>query len=189
MDAHPRIGDRVTGQSAAEQSGVADDSRAALTEGNAAYEQRFGHVFLICATGLTGSQLLAALRQRLDHNQEEERQVATAELRTITLLRVQEGPGVMTVSTHVLDASVGTPAAGVAVTLSRLAVTWDDVESGVTDADGRYRFGADTPAGHLPAGLRHRPLLRVPRRPGVLPGGDHRLRGPRAGRRADGRRR
>ena len=53
----------------------------------------------------------------------------------------------MTISTHVLDASAGTPAAGVSVTLSRLEVGWLDVESGVTDADGRYRFLADTPAG------------------------------------------
>jgi 5-hydroxyisourate hydrolase len=53
----------------------------------------------------------------------------------------------MTISTHVLDASAGTPAAGVSVTLSRLAGSWLDVESGVTDAGGRHRFAADTPAG------------------------------------------
>lgn len=53
----------------------------------------------------------------------------------------------MTISTHVLDASLGTPAAGVSVTLSRLAGGWLDVESGVTDPDGRHRFVADTLAG------------------------------------------
>jgi 5-hydroxyisourate hydrolase len=53
----------------------------------------------------------------------------------------------VTISTHVLDASAGTPAAGVPVTLSRLAVGWLDVESSVTDADGRHRFVADAPAG------------------------------------------
>jgi 5-hydroxyisourate hydrolase len=53
----------------------------------------------------------------------------------------------MTVSTHVLDASLGTPAAGVSVTLSRLAGSWLDVESGVTDAEGRHRFVGDTLAG------------------------------------------
>jgi 5-hydroxyisourate hydrolase len=53
----------------------------------------------------------------------------------------------MTISTHVLDASLGTPAAGVSVTLSRRAGSWLDVESGVTDADGRHQFVADTPAG------------------------------------------
>jgi 5-hydroxyisourate hydrolase len=53
----------------------------------------------------------------------------------------------MTISTHVLDASLGTPAAGVSVTLSRLEIGWLDVESGVTDTDGRHRFLAHAPAG------------------------------------------
>ena len=59
---HPRIGDRASGQSAAEQSGVTDSSRTALADGNRDYEERFGHVFLICATGLSGEEMLAALR-------------------------------------------------------------------------------------------------------------------------------
>lgn len=53
----------------------------------------------------------------------------------------------MTISTQVLDAVQGTPAAGMSVTLSRLEVGWLDVESGVTGADGRHRFLADAPAG------------------------------------------
>jgi 5-hydroxyisourate hydrolase len=53
----------------------------------------------------------------------------------------------MTVSTRVLDTSLGTPAAGVSVTLSRLVEGWLDIESGVTDADGRHRFVADALAG------------------------------------------
>jgi 5-hydroxyisourate hydrolase len=53
----------------------------------------------------------------------------------------------MSVSTHILDASLGAPAAGVAVTLSRQASVWQDLESGVTDPDGRHRFGAETPGG------------------------------------------
>lgn len=88
MAGHPRIGERAGGASAAEQSGVADASRAALLAGNAEYEDRFGFVFLICATGLSGEQMLAALRERLTHPEQEERTVATAELRKITRLRV-----------------------------------------------------------------------------------------------------
>jgi 5-hydroxyisourate hydrolase len=53
----------------------------------------------------------------------------------------------VTVSTHVLDASLGAPAAGVAVTLSVFDVGWSDLESAVTDADGRHRFDAATPPG------------------------------------------
>ena len=88
MSAHPRIGARVQGQSAAEQSGVADSSRTALATGNARYEERFGHVFLICATGLSGEQMRAALEERLGNDPAKERAVATAELEKITLLRV-----------------------------------------------------------------------------------------------------
>jgi 2-oxo-4-hydroxy-4-carboxy-5-ureidoimidazoline decarboxylase len=89
MDAHPRIGTRGSGQSAVEQSGVADDSRAALAAGNAAYEERFGHVFLICATGLSGAEMVRALEQRLKNGEMSERRVATGELRKITVLRVR----------------------------------------------------------------------------------------------------
>ena len=54
----------------------------------------------------------------------------------------------MTVSTHVLDASVGRPAVGVFVSLGFLsAAGWEAVESGETDADGRHRFEAATSAG------------------------------------------
>ncbi len=87
---HPRIGARAAGQSAAEQSGVAESSRAALTAGNREYEERFGHVFLICATGLSGEEMLAALRQRLDNDPDAERKVATTELRKITVLRARK---------------------------------------------------------------------------------------------------
>jgi len=88
MDRHPRIGAPVSGQSAAEQSGVADATRDALAVGNAEYENRFGHVFLICATGLTGDQMLAALQERLKNKADFERTVAATQLRMITQLRV-----------------------------------------------------------------------------------------------------
>ena len=90
---HPRIGARAAGQSAAEQSGVADSSRAALADGNREYEERFGHVFLICATGLSGGEMLAALRERLENDPHTERKVATTELRKITVLRARKALG------------------------------------------------------------------------------------------------
>jgi 2-oxo-4-hydroxy-4-carboxy-5-ureidoimidazoline decarboxylase len=90
MTGHPRIGARAGGQSATEQSGVADASRAALSAGNAEYEDRFGHVFLICATGLSGEQMLSALRERLKNTEDAERTVASAELGQITRLRVSQ---------------------------------------------------------------------------------------------------
>jgi 2-oxo-4-hydroxy-4-carboxy-5-ureidoimidazoline decarboxylase len=89
MDGHPRIGARVCGVSAAEQSGVGGAARAAFASANAEYEARFGFVFLICASGLAGEQMLAALRQRLKNDLDTERAVATAELLAITVLRVR----------------------------------------------------------------------------------------------------
>src|ERR1700751_519631 len=74
----PRIGDRAVrgGMSAAEQSGAAaasDEVRQGLVDGNVAYEQRFGHVFLICASGLSGEEMLDQLRDRLGGQAESER--------------------------------------------------------------------------------------------------------------------
>jgi 2-oxo-4-hydroxy-4-carboxy-5-ureidoimidazoline decarboxylase len=93
MAAHPRIGDRVSsgGWSAGEQSGAASASEAvrqALVDGNVAYEQRFGYVFLICATGLSGQDMLDRLRVRLGHDPEAERAVVREELLKITQLRL-----------------------------------------------------------------------------------------------------
>lgn len=56
----------------------------------------------------------------------------------------------MTVSTHILDAVAGRPAAGVPVELSLRdddGRSWRSVEAGVTDADGRIRFAAETVSG------------------------------------------
>jgi 2-oxo-4-hydroxy-4-carboxy-5-ureidoimidazoline decarboxylase len=50
-------------------------------------------VFLICATGLSGEQMLAALRQRLENDETSERVVVTTELRKITVLRVRKALG------------------------------------------------------------------------------------------------
>ena len=93
MNEHPRIGDRAarTGMSAAEQSGAAaasDEVRQALGDGNLAYERRFGHIFLICASGLSGQEMLTQLRARLKNNHEAERAVVRAELLKITRLRM-----------------------------------------------------------------------------------------------------
>ncbi|MGV9305300.1 2-oxo-4-hydroxy-4-carboxy-5-ureidoimidazoline decarboxylase [Nonomuraea sp. NPDC003727] len=94
LAAHPRIGERVQGAgresawSRQEQSGVEDHLREALAEGNRAYEDRFGHVYLVCATGLSGQEMLARLKERLAHDPATEREVVRDELAKITKLRV-----------------------------------------------------------------------------------------------------
>jgi 2-oxo-4-hydroxy-4-carboxy-5-ureidoimidazoline decarboxylase len=88
---HPRIGERGGGESAREQSGVAEDdiTRARLRAGNEAYERRFGRVFLIRAAGRSEADVLTALHERLAHDEETERRVVAAELREIAILRLE----------------------------------------------------------------------------------------------------
>ncbi|WUH97092.1 2-oxo-4-hydroxy-4-carboxy-5-ureidoimidazoline decarboxylase [Spirillospora sp. NBC_00431] len=91
LTAHPRIGDRVAGWSQTEQSGMdgaPPDVRAALIEGNRTYEDRFGHVFLICATGRTAADMLGDLRERLRNDVGTERVVVRRELAKIVDLRL-----------------------------------------------------------------------------------------------------
>jgi 2-oxo-4-hydroxy-4-carboxy-5-ureidoimidazoline decarboxylase len=63
--------------------------RAALVEGNRAYEQRFDHVFLIRAAGRSPGEMLAELRRRLDNDVEAERAEVTEQLAQITALRLK----------------------------------------------------------------------------------------------------
>ncbi|GAA2705184.1 2-oxo-4-hydroxy-4-carboxy-5-ureidoimidazoline decarboxylase [Actinoplanes palleronii] len=99
LSAHPRIGERAAGasqeaawsrveQSAAAQS--ADDAtKAALIEANRAYEDRFGHVFLIFASGRSQAEILAAARERLGNDEAAERVIVAEELRKIAGLRLE----------------------------------------------------------------------------------------------------
>ena len=67
---------------------ASDEVRRGLADGNLAYEQRFGHVFLICASGLSGQEMLGQLQARLENDEEAERTVVRDELRKITRLRM-----------------------------------------------------------------------------------------------------
>ncbi|MEV0682934.1 2-oxo-4-hydroxy-4-carboxy-5-ureidoimidazoline decarboxylase [Nocardia sp. NPDC050378] len=88
---HPRIGERATGTAAHEQSGVSGDGvRARLAEGNRAYEEKFGHIYLVCAAGRGGEELLAVLRARLDNDPTTERRVMRDELAKINRLRLTQ---------------------------------------------------------------------------------------------------
>ncbi|WP_301175306.1 2-oxo-4-hydroxy-4-carboxy-5-ureidoimidazoline decarboxylase [Actinomadura geliboluensis] len=97
LAAHPRIGERAggggreAGWSRGEQSGMdgaAAELREALVEGNRAYEERFGHVFLIRASGRSALEMLAELRERLGNDAETERAVVRRELAEIVDLRL-----------------------------------------------------------------------------------------------------
>jgi 2-oxo-4-hydroxy-4-carboxy-5-ureidoimidazoline decarboxylase len=114
---HPRIGDRrVTSNPAAGQAGGAGDEFAAgwsrqeqagvsgagaelqqaLADGNVEYEQRFGHIYLACATGRNAADLLDFLRERLGNDRETEWRVVASELTKINQIRIRkliEGQG------------------------------------------------------------------------------------------------
>jgi len=96
---HPRIGERAETDkhdasfSEDEQSGVdRDDAETArlLAEGNRAYEERFGRVFIIRAAGRDAGEILDQLRLRLDNSDELERAETINQLTQIALLRIRE---------------------------------------------------------------------------------------------------
>jgi 2-oxo-4-hydroxy-4-carboxy-5-ureidoimidazoline decarboxylase len=98
LSAHPRIGERAAGAgreaawSRREQAGVAGadaTTRAALERANREYEERFGHLFLIFASGRSEAEILAAARARLGNDDATEREVVKDELRRIALLRLE----------------------------------------------------------------------------------------------------
>jgi 2-oxo-4-hydroxy-4-carboxy-5-ureidoimidazoline decarboxylase len=117
---HPRIGDRgslaqrfphtpsewpvdprgqAAGWSQSEQGGVAgagEDVLNTLLHANSQYETRFGYIFIVCATGKSAAEMLALLQGRLPNGPEAELEIAAAEQRKITAIRLMkllsEGP-------------------------------------------------------------------------------------------------
>ena len=99
---HPRIGDRPTAArqseqgavwAAGEQAAVGDasaDTRAALAAVNRTYEQRFGYIYIVCATGKSADELLAIATERLNNDPDTELAVAAEEQRKITRLRLEK---------------------------------------------------------------------------------------------------
>ena len=92
LDEHPRIGERTAPgtMSATEQSGVDSDTLAdRLLAANLAYEARFGHIYLVCASGRDGEDLLADLATRMGNDRVTELSVVRRELGKIARLRLQ----------------------------------------------------------------------------------------------------
>lgn len=100
--AHPRIGGKdalrekfaaTRGWAQGEQARVSGASEKALEElaaGNEAYEKKFGHIFIVCATGKTAEEMLGALKERLNNDELTELRVAAAEQEKITAIRIQK---------------------------------------------------------------------------------------------------
>ena len=99
---HPKIGEKKAAAavsdeskrwSEAEQAGVsgaATETMQALAELNQKYEDKFGYIFIVCASGKTSEEMLAILRSRLENESDEELRIAAAEQAKITRLRLQK---------------------------------------------------------------------------------------------------
>jgi OHCU decarboxylase len=99
---HPKIGEKRAAAAIAaesqkwsedEQSGTRDataGTRAELAGLNSVYEKRFGYIFIVCASGKSSEELLANLRERLQHDEDEELRFAAAEQAKITELRLKK---------------------------------------------------------------------------------------------------
>ncbi|SFY02068.1 2-oxo-4-hydroxy-4-carboxy-5-ureidoimidazoline decarboxylase [Streptomyces atratus] len=93
MAGHPPIGRPKPGDptSSHEQRGMAGATealKAEMLELNLAYQERFGHVFLICATGATGEQMRDAVKSRIGNSPEQERGIVRTELGKINRIRL-----------------------------------------------------------------------------------------------------
>ena len=99
---HPKIGQKKTQAAASEQSQqwssteqsgmreASDETAAELARLNEEYEARFGHIFIVCATGKSSEEMLAILRERLENGPDAELQSAAAEQQKITELRLKK---------------------------------------------------------------------------------------------------
>jgi OHCU decarboxylase len=99
---HPRIGESPAAASNTPQSAswsgeeqqkaasAAEDLKAALAEGNRAYEQRFHRIFIVCATGKSAPEILAILHRRLQNDDTAELREAAEQQRQIARLRLKK---------------------------------------------------------------------------------------------------
>ncbi|MEU5362093.1 2-oxo-4-hydroxy-4-carboxy-5-ureidoimidazoline decarboxylase [Streptomyces sp. NPDC005925] len=84
----PRPGDPTSAREQRGMAGASDALKAEMLELNLAYQDTFGHVFLICATGRTGEQMRDALRERIGNPPERERDIVRVELGKINRIRL-----------------------------------------------------------------------------------------------------
>jgi OHCU decarboxylase len=99
---HPKIGGKKAAAptaaeaqkwSADEQSGVRDSSQQTLDDLarlNQNYEDNFGYIYIVCASGKSSDEMLAILRERLENDPDEELRIAAAEQAKITKLRLEK---------------------------------------------------------------------------------------------------
>lgn len=99
---HPKIGDMQSmrakfatteGWAKNEQSGVAgagEETLRKLADGNRLYQEKFGYIFIVCATGKSAPEMLAILESRIGNSAERELPLAASEQAKITRLRLEK---------------------------------------------------------------------------------------------------
>ena len=99
---HPKIGEKKAAAPTAveaqrwsenEQSGIRNSAQQTLDELadlNRAYEEKFGYIFIVCASGKSSEEMLAMLHDRLKNNAAEELRIAATEQAKITQLRLRK---------------------------------------------------------------------------------------------------
>lgn len=100
--AHPKIGDHeslakkyagTASWAADEQKNVetaSEETIKALIEANKKYQEKFGYIFIVCATGKSAEEMLGILHTRLNNNPEDEIKIAADEQNLITKLRIEK---------------------------------------------------------------------------------------------------
>ena len=155
---HPKIGDQKSLAekfAGKEQAGVATATKEtieALAKANDEYENKFGFIFIVCATGKSAGEMLRLLNDRLNNGLDSELPIAMNEQHKITLIRFKklfddlQFLKMSQVTTHVLDTSAGKPGKSISVRLMQNENNeWKSIAQGITNADGRV-------ADLLPAG-------------------------------------
>ena len=149
---HPKIGDvkslteKFAGKEQAAVGSASKDIIEALAKANNDYENKFGFIFIVCATGKSAAEMLRLLLDRINNSREEELSIAMCEQHKITILRFKklmedgnwQSLKVSQLTTHVLDTSLGKPGQDITIRLKQFKNgSWQTMAQGVTNADGR----------------------------------------------------
>ena len=118
----------------------------ALAAANTAYEEKFGYIFIVSASGKSAEEMLAIVNARLQHHIEDEMAVAMNEQHKITVIRLlklidglAESAAIHShITAHALDTSIGVPARHMLITLKGFKNgEWKPISVGITDKNGR----------------------------------------------------
>jgi allantoicase len=88
FDAHPKIGEQSQSRWSQEEQSASREVPSEMAERNREYEEKFGHIFIVCATGKTAPEMLKLLKQRLANDPADEIRNAVEQQRLITRLRL-----------------------------------------------------------------------------------------------------